>query len=1170
MSDLEKLILELQSQNRSFGREDLSGTFEHFLAEFDKTLKQSSDDYLDKASKAELRYNEAKESHAPQKVLDEIKREVEEFTNKALALEKQRTEDNSDLVNKELKKKAKETLSGRKWHEISQHGKSVTAIGDALGKFKGMGKVGGMLTKFGGALTKAAGPLGIVAEVCEAVGKAMKMYAKYVEHQAKQLEFENQKEAAVHARQLALTQSFGEERQAIQQNVITKAQNEIGMTSQLAVEGNAIVQNAKAAGVETGLKSLTDIAGGAFAAAAQQIDIETSVKKFQNKAKTMLGENLDGAEGTLLGAQNELADTQLRLKQQNIEAKNRSTRTTADTSLAMLNQKQHQENRAYWEGAAAEGANMIPIVNMLGGEMIDGAQSIRDANFAVENAKLEGVNQEKNYQAQLNEARKNITTTMEGAAADFKKYGIETQLNMSMQIYDAEQDRIAREEKAWLNFTQTIFNAFQKSETAAYQMGRAFGYNEQQLQTYAKNLSQTQITISQWGKTMEDMMKLQASYQESTGRNRFFSEGDFNKSFANGLLVGDDIVSQLNSGMEIFNVSVSDSNEMFYDMYRQVTKMGLNGKKFGKDLVNNLRLAEKYNFKNGVKGLMEMSKWAQNVRFNAASLDGMLDKVQEGGLEGIIKQSAELQVLGGNFAMGSDPLAMAYESFMDPEGYAKRMNGMIAGQGVFDSENGNVSFGIASQMMMRQYAKSTGQDYKDVLNQARQQVKVNKIQDILGNRFNEDQLAAIANNANYKDGVWSINTSSGVTKNIDELTEEDIKGLSGENDPTKSMDENIAAMRSTQEKMKAAQECISSTLQNGQWNTFRQDAEQMIENVTTHFNENIPEYVDNIRKQMGEVVSAQEDMVHQIMGSDGENNTISAVRQAVQTLINNTKVAIGITNSELKNINQSLQAAFPAAHDSNADFDAVLKMAEDLGGFQKAFDALDNTDSKWYSDDMTQIMERLRSNPLALNEITDARKKAHLAKLIYGWDDKGATDNFNFHNNKELINYFKNDLAKGNANSVFYPSNSKFGGADNYEILGGAKTKTTQRYNSQGLPYVGGNVESANDGLILQNGDLIRIDKNDQVLAAKSGGPLDRMLDMVQPQTYGNNNGEIKVAPISITINGSINVNGSSIDLTNDPNFKEAMWALVSQEVSKRVGNTGRLTDPIYNRIQTV
>lgn len=1054
---------------------------------------------------------------------------------------------------KEAKRNIYSSLSNGKSETYLRYGNSVTTFGNSIKNVLGeKSKLGGAFTDFGGKLTKFSGALGIASQAAEIIGKGLNMIGENLQHQAKQQEFENQKEAIVHQRQLALTQSFGEEQQAIMGNTITKAQNEIASNSGLAIEANSIAQNADAAATEIGLKSFTDIAGGAFEAAAQQISLQTSINKFQKHMET---------QGKIVAAKNALADTQLGLKQENIAAKNASTRTNANAELSKISQLQGQESTNYWMGAAGQLGGAIPIFNDVFNPLMNGFKGVVQGSQALSNAKLEGVNQEKKYLASLNETRTNIKTTMEGTAADFRASAIETVANMENQIYDAEQDALERKLKAELNFTQGIFNSFQKAETAAYQMGRSLNFNGAQLSVYARTLAATQETVGKWGKTMEDMAKLQTSYQETTGVNKLLSERDFNKSFANGFLIGDDLVSQLNSGMEVFNTSVSDSNDMFYEMYKSVTKMGLSGKKYAKDLVNNLKIAEKHNFRGGVKGLMEMSKWAQNVRFNTSALDGMLNKVQEGGLEGVIKQSAELQVLGGNFAMGSDPMAMAWESFNDPEAYAKRVNGMLSGLGVFNSRTGDVEVKGANRMIMNQAAKSLGMNVEDLMKQIRQEGRVNQIKSFVGGRFDNDQLSAIANNATYNNGQWTVNTVNG-TKNITELTADDVASLSGVDD-NGTVEENVQKMLSTAEEMKGTVTTISNKLQNNLWDKFNSDAKQMIENVNKNFKDG--NFTTMLSQNMSSVVTAQGDILNILNGkTDGNDNIISALKSSVETLKTNVTTAIGETNTKLGTMITQLQQAFPDAHadDSyltsfrqNRNTEAWMRNAGTLG--TDAFNTMNElyTNFDKYYDKMSEGEKWLVSHWDPNDDITDAKiSKVHQREV----EDLNVNDirtNLKTKYGKEYVDAFNKQIRwmrNGNnqENGAYY-----------------ALSSFSEGVADDGLISPKGTLSKINDGLVIQNGVPTRINSADQVLAAKKDGPIDRMLDMVQPR-------QVEIKPISININGNIQLNGTNVDFTsqmqNDPNFKEALWKIISVEVSKRADNSGRTYDPLYNRIQTI
>ena len=150
-------------------------------------------------------------------------------------------------------------------------------------------------------------------------------------------------------------------------------------------------------------------------------------------------------------------------------------------------------------------------------------------------------------------------------------------------------------------------------------------------------------------------------------------------------------------------------------------------------------------------------------------------------------------------------------------------------------------------------------------------------------------------------------------------------------------------------------------------------------------------------------------------------------------------------------------------------------------------------------------------------------------------------------------------------------------------------------------PYPDGSIfrkpKVINDGYITQNGQTTKIDNNDQVLAAKKDGPIDKMLDTVssisspdtlsspvspRPMSYNSqvmesphrsqsqktDNGKLEVAPIQININGSIKVNGNggstdiTRELTNNPEFVRSIAQIISIEVEKKVQG-GRVVDPI-------
>ena len=748
------------------------------------------------------------------------------------------------------------------------------------------------------------------------------------------------------------------------------------------------------------------------------------------------------------------------------------------------------------------------------------------------------------------EIHQNYINNTQDAISTIKDTSITAQKAIESAALKTEEE----EKIALINFTKDLDKNFEESEKSANSIGISLGYMSDNLDNFEDSLFKTQLSISKWGKSMEDMQKLQESYSEGTGRNIQMTTDDFNKSFAMGTFWGDDTISALNQGMEIFNHSVADSNEMFYEMNKTAIKMGLNGRKFGKDLVNNMRLAKKYSFKDGVKSLMKMSLWAQNVRFNMGSLDNMVSSVQDGGLEGLIKQSAGLQVLGGNFAMGSDPLAMGYEAFNDDEAYAKRVNSMLKGLGVFNSQTGEVDVRGANRMIANQAAKLLGMSTEDVIKQIKQDVKISQISGLIGDSFNEEQQAMIANKAQYVDGSWKVNlgnqkdeNGNDVLTDVSDLTPDMLKSLI--DDSEKTLEESAYESLSILRQQQGLQEAMIAD-QTQYYTDFKKEHIDRIKQRDEEYKKNREEWHRKVSENMSaatKAANALQDFYQKKGPADIAASHINNIKQIMDNINGNVKKIAEKIGADYDIQNQDLEKV-----GNNQSLLKVKQTMDSMGGFDKAYKNLSVSGSQWYTDtNLRSTMNMLRADPSALLQIQDKQLQTNLARLIYMWDDDGWTEDFDFLKNKKLSDILR----------PYHVGNWTFTG--------------------------GGERGFVDDGLIMQNGVSTRIDKNDQVLAAKEGGPLDRMLDMIQPRPMpydsyvkeapyynggSSNNGEIKIAPISITINGSINVNGSSIDLSsqiqNDPNFQNALWGLISQEVSKKIGNTGKMIDPIYNRIQ--
>ena len=367
----------------------------------------------------------------------------------------------------------------------------------------------------------------------------------------------------------------------------------------------------------------------------------------------------------------------------------------------------------------------------------------------------------------------------------------EASLEQEQKLQEARLANAQKIIKQVNEYTKKTDDYIKRQNKAIHTYQAETGLSASQTSTFEDRMLGMGETFAKYNKTIEDALKMQSQYAETSGRTVNFSNVEYEKNFAVGRIVGEDNLMNFEAQMNIFNQSVSDSADIMYEMYKDANRMGISQKKLVKDVLGNLKLANKYDFKNGTKGFIELSKWAENARFNLDSLGGALEKIQSGGLENTITTSAKLQVLGGPFAAFSDPLGMEFEANADPDAYAKRIQKMFSTMGSFDKKTGQTTFNPVENKMIRSAAESLGISVEDAKNMARgaRQKDVVKKQ-MQYSTLNPEDQDAIANKAQFdqKTGQWYVNTIDGKRMNVGDVKVQDLdKILSGnkEEDATK-------------------------------------------------------------------------------------------------------------------------------------------------------------------------------------------------------------------------------------------------------------------------------------------------------------------------------------------------------------------------------------------------
>lgn len=531
----------------------------------------------------------------------------------------------------------------------------------------------------------------------------------------------------------------------------------------------------------------------------------------------------------------------------------------------------------------------------------------------------------------------NVTNTVAGIQEQAANKEIEIATEVAKKYIDANTEV----KKMWLQLAQKTEQWLDKFDQVTNDLGVNLGYtSKDKLEAFQDTMFETAKTAAKFGKSFEDAAKMQQAFIESTGRNRIMGQRDYGNLFGLGKYLGDDgLAANYASEMEIFNAGVSDSVDMLGEALEDVNRIGLNGRKYTKTLVDNLKLAQKYNFKDGTKGLMNMAKWAENTRFNMNSLSGMLDKVSEGGLEGIIKQGAEFQVLGGHAAMNADPIAMWYERYADPQAFAKRMQDMTKGYGQLDKKTGETTFSVNEQMMMEQLAKIQGRSYEDVANEVRARNKREVVAKQLRGDFNEEQQAFISNSATYDKATGQfkvkVKNENGqyVDTNVSQLTQDDLDKLMPEKH-NERMEDYMSTVIDYLAKM-TGEENLQKTMIGQELSEDRKESYlTRLQTAHENFVNNFETYATNAREGMRLANEKFSDYIEMWQNNaDAQGPGLDQINAATS----NIAAALGETASVIATANQKIadsvdRAKFGASGVTGTDENPYNLNVSSMGG----------------------------------------------------------------------------------------------------------------------------------------------------------------------------------------------------------------------------------------------
>ena len=346
----------------------------------------------------------------------------------------------------------------------------------------------------------------------------------------------------------------------------------------------------------------------------------------------------------------------------------------------------------------------------------------------------------------------------------------------------------------------------QKVDAAASKYAKTVGMTKAGMEGLAKtSLNNVSSKLaSAYNISTEELLEAQSNYIKASGRNIRLDNADQENIAAMHKMGGSG--NELAALYDNFGVSMEETAGHVGKMFSDASKQGLSFEKYSDNVAKNIKIAQNYTFKNGLKGLESMAKKATAMKMDMQQVAALADKVST--VEGAIDVSAQLQVLGGPFAQLADPLGMLNEGLNDMEGLQDRLIKMVGGLGSFDKETGEVKVSSFNKQRIKAAAQAMGVSYDAIMESVNAQARRGEIKKQIdasatASGFNDDMKELIMNSGTIKDGKAGVSIK-GKFKSVDELTEKDYEALQAES-RTETEDIKVMAqsLQSIDEKIKS-------------------------------------------------------------------------------------------------------------------------------------------------------------------------------------------------------------------------------------------------------------------------------------------------------------------------------------------------------------------------------
>ena len=333
---------------------------------------------------------------------------------------------------------------------------------------------------------------------------------------------------------------------------------------------------------------------------------------------------------------------------------------------------------------------------------------------------------------------------------------------------------------------QTLSNLWEQDSVIS-KLSANYALSRKETNQLKINITKAAIQTSLIGVKTVDLVKMQQAYTDEIGRSVQLTEAGFVGLSEMGVATGLGIegAAQMAASMEEFGFGAERSVDLIEKLMLRSKSVGVSNSVSATKFKENLKIANSYTFKNGLKGVLDMTAYSTRFRINMQSISSFADKISNP--EGAIQTAASLQVLGGAFANLADPMNLLNQGITDMEGLTKTYSNMLDGIAQIDKKTGEISINGYDRLRLKAAAEAMNINFDEMMSTARTKAKYNAIESTFKlnpiiNTSDEETKQIIASLAQYEEGKGFQINIGGKAVQLSKLSKEDINALQPKDD----------------------------------------------------------------------------------------------------------------------------------------------------------------------------------------------------------------------------------------------------------------------------------------------------------------------------------------------------------------------------------------------------